>query len=158
MPANRFDSAPAKPATTQAASTPATTPPPIHWLRQGTVRVTASTMPIIKPASKTSRKTMISAASTASTALLDDQCAARNLLVVFVEEFVTAGLLGAHVDDGVGAPGHHLFDPQGFALELHRLGIEILQLDDDRRVGGSGDLGGIELLVLVAELDFGGLL
>src|SRR6267378_8232950 len=89
--------------------------------------------------------------------LLDDQRAARDLLVIFVEEFVAAGFLRAHIDGGVAVSGHHLLDTQGLALEFHRLGVEILQLDDDRRVGGSADLGRIEFLVLVAELNLGGL-
>src|SRR5258708_6970048 len=64
IPANKFDNALANIATPHAANTPASTPPPIHRLRCATERVTASTMPMIRPASKTSRKTMISAAST----------------------------------------------------------------------------------------------
>ena len=43
-------------------------------------------------------------------------------------------------------------------VEFHGLDVEIFQLDDNRRIGGSADFGGIEFLVLVAELDFGGLL
>src|SRR4051812_33228084 len=137
MPANKFDSAPAKTATTQAARMPTSRPPPIQALRRGTVRVTASTMPTIRPASKTSRKTMISAASMARSYfttrfLLHNQSAARDLFVVFVEEFVAARLLGANVDGGVAGAGYHLLDLQGLALELHRLGVEVLQLDDDR--------------------------
>src|SRR5882757_8381143 len=160
MPANRFDKAPAKTATRQAAKTPTTTPPPIHWLRCRTVRVTASTMPMIRPASKTSRKTMISAAITTRSCLLlfDHQCAAGDLLVILVEEFVAAGLLRAHVDGGVAAAGDHLLDLQGLAFEFHRLGVEILQLDHDRGIGGRGDLDRLEFLVLVAQLDFGGAL
>ena len=41
------------------------------------------------------------------------------------------------------------------AFEFHRLGIEVLQLDHDRRVGGGADFGRVELLVLVAELNLG---
>src|ERR1700712_4490244 len=126
MPANRLDSAPANIATTQAAITPASTPPPIHRLRCATGRVTASTMPTIRPASKTSRKTMINAASTTASVIYD-QRAAGNLLIVLIEEFVAAGLLRADVDGRIAAPGNHLLDMQGFALELHRLGIEIFQ-------------------------------
>src|SRR5258705_9516040 len=160
MPANRFDSAPANTATTQAARMPASRPPPIQALRCGTVRVTASTMPTIRPASKTSRKTMISAAITTGSygLLFNHQRATGDLLVVLVEEFVAAGLLCAHIDGGVAAGGDHLFDLQGLAFEFHRLGVEVLQLDHDRCVGGRGDLRRIELLVLIAQLDFGGTL
>src|SRR4051794_11904891 len=137
---------------------PASTPPPIHRLRPDTVRVTASTMPMIRPASKTSRKTMTNAASKARGSLLYDQRAARDLFVVLVEEFVAARLLRTDIDGGVGLAGHHLFDVQRLALEFHRLGVEIFQLDDDGRIGGSADFGRIEFLVLVAELNLGRLL
>src|SRR5437868_1462805 len=124
MPANRFDKAPAKIATTQASRTPAATPPPIHRLRCGTVRVTASTMPTIRPASKTSRKTMIRAAST-SAFLLHHKRAPGDLFVILVEEFVAAGFLRAHVDGGVAGTGDDFFELQSLAFELHRLGVEV---------------------------------
>src|SRR5260221_4562180 len=95
MPANSCDSAPANAPTTQAASTPASTPPPIQRLRCGTEPVTASTMPTINPASKTSRKTMISAASIG---LLHGQGAAR-LFVEVVVKFVASGFQFPHIDD-----------------------------------------------------------
>ena len=72
-------------------------------------------------------------------ALLHDQRAARGLLVVFVEKLVPAGFLRADIDDGVSACRDHLLDVQRLALEFHRLGIEIFQLDHDRRIGGSAD-------------------
>src|SRR5882672_6745712 len=115
-------------------------------------------MPTIRPAWKTSRKTMISAAIMMGSygLLFNHQRAAGDLLVVLVEEFVAAGLLCAHVDGGVAAAGDYLLDLQGLAFEFHRLGVEVLQLDHDRGVGGRGDLGRIEFFILVAELDLGG--
>src|SRR5258708_1379080 len=110
-------------------------------------------MPMIRPASNTSRKTMISAAITTSsrstTNLLNDQRAAGDLLVILVEEFVAARLLGANIDGGVAGSRDHLLDLQGLAFEFHRLGVEIFQLDHDRGVGGRGDLGRIEFFGLV---------
>ena len=64
---------------------------------------------------------------------------------------------GDHIAWEISA-GNDLLDFQGLAFEFHRLGVEILQLDHDRRVGGRADLGRIEFLVLVAQLDFGGAL
>src|ERR1700716_380074 len=124
MPANSCDSAPANAATRQAAHAPASTPPPIQRLRCGTEPVTASTMPIINPASKTSRKTMMSAASTGA-GLLYGQGAAR-LFVEVVVKFVAAGFEFPHIDDTLTVGGHHLFDPQRFAFELHGFGVEVL--------------------------------
>src|ERR1700754_124527 len=82
---------------------------------------------------------------------LHDERAARSLLVVLVEELVAAGLLGAQLDDGVLAGGDDLLDVEAVALQLHRIIVEIAELDHDRRVGGRRDLGGIELLVLVTQ-------
>src|SRR3979411_498947 len=135
MPANSCDRAPVNAATTQAAAVPASTPPPIQRLRCGTEPVTASTMPIINPASNTSRKTMMSAAST-GVCLLHDQGAAR-LFVEVVVKLVASGLQGPHIDDTLAVGGHHLFDPQGFAFKLHGFGIEVLDPESDGLAGGA---------------------
>src|SRR3981189_657702 len=124
IPANSCDSAPANAATTQAAAVPATTPPTIQRLRCGTEPVTASTMPIMKPASKTPRRTMRGAASTGAR-LLHGQGAAR-LFVEVVVKFVAAGFECPHIDDTLTAGAPHLFDPQRFAFELHGFGVEVL--------------------------------
>src|ERR1051326_7715883 len=57
------------------------------------------------------RKTMISAASIF--ALFHHQRAARDLLVIFVEKFVAAGFLRAHVDDGIAASRSENSDQRG---------------------------------------------
>src|SRR3984893_10984527 len=129
MPANSCDSAPANAATTQAASAPA----PIQRLRLGTEPVTASTMPTINPASNTSRKTMMSAASI-GVRLLHGQGAAR-LFVEVVVKFVASGFQRPHVDDALAIGGDHLFDPQRFAFKVHGLGVEILDPEGDRGIG-----------------------
>src|SRR6267378_3397587 len=110
MPANSCDRAPANAATMQAASAPANTPPPIQRFRCGTEPVTASTMPTINPASKTSRKTIISAASI-DACLMYSEGAAR-LFVEVVVEFVASGLQRPHIDDTLAVGSDHLFDPQ----------------------------------------------
>src|ERR1700726_3233988 len=106
MPANSCESAPVNAATTQAASTPASTPPPIQRLRCGTLPVTASTMPTINPASNTSRNTMMRAASIGAR-LLHDQGAAR-LFVEVVVKFVASGFQCPHIDDPLAVGGDHL--------------------------------------------------
>src|ERR1700736_5126392 len=124
IPADSGDKALANAATTQPASAPASTPPTIQRLRCGTEPVTASTMPIINPASKTSRKTMMSAASTGAR-LLHGQGAAR-LFVEVVVKFVASGFQCPHIDDTLTVGGDHLFDPQRFAFKLHGFGVEVL--------------------------------
>src|SRR5689334_21088677 len=117
MPSNSRDRTPAKAATRQAAAMPPSTAPPIQPLRCRTDPVTASTMPTIRPASKTSRKTMMGAASTGKVRLLYGQGAARPFVEVFVE-LVAPGFERAHIDDAVAVGGHHFLDPQRLAFDL----------------------------------------
>src|ERR1019366_3686596 len=156
MPANSCDNAPVNAATTQAATAPASTPPPIQRLRCGTEPVTASTMPIINPASKTSRKTMMSAASTGA-GLLHGQGAAR-LFVEVVVKFVAAGFQCPHIDDTLAVGGDHLFDPQRCAFELHGLGVEVLDPESDGLVGRRAQLAGLELALGIGQLNLSRLL
>src|SRR5262249_7803041 len=88
--------------------------------------------------------------------LFHDQRTASGLLVIFIEELVAAGLLRTYVDGCVAVAGNHLLETQRLALELHRLGVEISELDHDRRVHGRADLGWIESLVFVTQPDFSG--
>src|SRR6185369_4025617 len=97
---------------------------------------TASTMPTIRPASNTSRKTMMSVASMdASVSLFDDQRATR-LLVEVIVEFVASRLQRPHVDDAFALCGDHLLHPQRGALEFQGPGIEVPDMDDDGLVHG----------------------
>ncbi len=57
--------------------------------------------------------------------LLHGQSAAR-LFVEVVIKFVASGFQRPHIDDALAVGGDHLLDPQRRALELHRLGVEIL--------------------------------
>jgi hypothetical protein len=62
-PANALEMEPAKAATMLAPSTPEATPRLTHQPRPTIQRVAASTIPTTRPASMTSRKTMMSAPS-----------------------------------------------------------------------------------------------
>src|SRR5215212_879899 len=156
MPANSCDSAPVKTATTQAASAPASTPPPIQRLRCGTAPVTASTMPIIRPASNTSRNTMMRAAST-GVGLLHYQGAAR-LLVEVIVEFIAPGLQRPHIDEAFAVGGAHLFDAQRLAFKFHRFAVEVLEPKRDRLVGRCAKLARLKLAFGIAQLNLGRLL
>src|ERR1700704_1390479 len=95
-------------------------------------------MPIINPASNTSRKTMMSAARTGAR-LLHGQGAAR-LFVEIVVKFVATGLQRPHIDGALAVGGHYLFDPQRFAFKLHGFGVEVLDSESDGFVGGRAPL------------------
>src|SRR6266516_2849230 len=141
---------PAKTATRQAPSTPPATPPLIHRPRCGTERVTAITMPTIRPASNTSRKTMIKAASTAAS--FHHERAAIGLIEI-VEEFVFAGFERTDAYDALAIRGDHLLGLERLALEFHRGSVAIGDADHDAGVRRRLDLGRLELLVLHGELD-----
>src|SRR5260370_21708241 len=79
---------------------------------------------MINPASKTSRNTMMSAASTGAR-LLHDQGAAR-LFVEVVVKFVASGFQCPHIDDTFAIGGDHFLDPQRLAFKLPGLGVEVL--------------------------------
>src|SRR5215212_5654110 len=156
MPANSCDRAPVKAATTQAASTPASTPPPIQRLRCRTVPVTASTMPTIKPASNTSRNTMMRAAST-GVCLLHNQGAAR-LLVEVVVELVASGLQRPHIDHPFAIGGDHLFNPQRLAFKFHGFAVEVLDPKRNGLVGRCAKLARLKLAFGIGQLNLGRLL
>src|SRR6516162_1918508 len=156
MPSNSCDNAPANAATRHAAATPASTPPPIQRKRCATEPVTASTMPTIRPASNTSRKTMMSAASNDGV-LLHVQRTAR-LLVEVVVELVAARLQRPHIDHALALRSDDLFHPQRLAFKLHRLGVEILNSEYHRLVGRRAHLARLKRAVRIAQLNFRGLL
>src|SRR5262249_42098395 len=109
-------------------------------------RVTAMTMPMMSPASKTSRKTMISAAST-GVSLLHDQGAPGRVLVEVVKEFVAPRRKRTQVDGPFPVRRNHLFHPQSHAFEFGRGGIEILDAQHDRPVGRGMQLGRLEFVI-----------
>src|SRR5260221_6488415 len=136
---------PANTATRHAPRKPPSTPPLTHRPRCGTERVTAITMPTIRPASNTSRKTMIRAASTATS--FHHERAAIGLVEV-VEEFVFARLERTDAQDTFAVRRDHLLGFERLALEFHRGGVTIGDVDHDAGVGWRLDFGGLELLVL----------
>src|SRR3981081_1879284 len=81
--------APANRAMMPAPSAPPRTPAAIQFPRPGTPRVEAITMPMIRPASSTSRKTMTSAPSIL---LFRDHDAFGGIRVELAHELVTAGI------------------------------------------------------------------
>src|SRR3977135_162964 len=129
---------PANTATRHAPSTPPATPPLIHRLRCGTERVTATTMPTTRPASNTSRKTMIRAASTATS--FHHERAVIGLIEV-VEEFVFARLERTDAQDSFPVRRDYLLDFERLALEFHRGGVTIGDVDHDAGIRRRLDFG-----------------
>src|SRR5260370_23917647 len=132
LPEKASDKAPAKIATKPAPSTPAPMPPAIQAPRPAMPRVAASTMPTIRPASRTSRKTINSAASIGllRPGLLDrGQNAQGRRRVVIVEELVGAGLQWPDHHRDLTARRHELLDPQVMALEFGRSRVLVPDVD-----------------------------
>src|SRR5258708_29207092 len=141
---------PANTATRHAPSTPPATPPLIHRPRCGTERVTAITMPTMRPASNTSRKTMIRAASTRAS--FHNERAVIGLIEV-VEEFVFAGLERTDAHDALALRGDHLLGLELLALEFHGGGVAVGDADHDTGIRRRLDLDRLEFPVLYGELD-----
>src|SRR5215470_19396130 len=104
-------------------------------------------MPTIRPASNTSRKTMINAASTDAPISLDDQ-GTPGLLVEIVHKLVSTWRKRANVDDAFAAGSNHLLDPERHTLEFHWGGIKILHPQDERPIGRRTDFGGLKMMAL----------
>src|SRR5580704_5426335 len=145
LPPNSSDKPPVNSATRQAPSTPATTPPDTQSVRPRTPAVTAMTMPTIKPASKTSRKTIRRDASTVTS--WHDQVTLR-LVVKVIIEIVFAGLLRADVNDGLAAGRDDFFEVQIAALEFRDDVVEILDVEFDRLARRRMDFRWIEFVIL----------
>src|ERR1700675_3134143 len=148
LPPKSSDNSPVNTATMHAPKTPAATPPAIHDVRPATPAVTAMTMPTTRPASKTSRKTISSAASTGTsrhnfhftvhftfTARQGNHGTTRKswhnkeplgLMMKVVIETITARLLWPDMDDGLAAGGHDFLEMQIAAFELEHDRTQIL--------------------------------
>src|ERR1700730_14345851 len=110
-PASESDSAPAKPASREAPTTPAPTPAAMKMPRRGPPRGAASTMPTINPASSTSRNTMIRLANIVLVLRLARDGGHRafgRIRMIVVEEFVDAGLQRPRHDGDLPARDHAL--------------------------------------------------
>src|SRR5262249_30427122 len=102
------------------------------------------------PASKLSRKTMISAASTDASFLYNQ--GAGGLLMEVVHEAVPADLQRTQVESALAVGSHHFLHPERRALEFHRRGVEVLHLQHDRLTRRSSDLSGVEAMVLDGDV------
>src|SRR3954469_2593212 len=132
-----------KAARRHAPRTPAAMPAPIQSPREAMPRVAAAVIPTIRPASMTSRKTMM---AVPSMVLLCDEHALGGRLVEFTEEFIPAALQRPQANGRFAVAGNHLFDTQRLALELLGRGIEVFHLERDRLCGrdpGPGRLVGV---------------
>src|SRR4029077_1093936 len=116
-------------------------------------------MPTIRPASKTSRKTMINAGKTPATAASPHhKDALGRARVKIVKEFILAGLLRPDINNGLAIAGQDLLNPEAVALEFHRRRIEVLNTQRDRLACRRFQLCGIELVILHGEYQLGALL
>src|ERR1700694_1630419 len=143
MPANSCESAPAKAATRPAPDPPrdppAADPAIAVWNGTGYRKYDADNQAGFEYLAEHDDE-----GGQHSAHLLDGEGAAR-LVVEVVIEFVAAGLQRPHVDDTFAARGDHFFDPQGSALKLHGLGVEVLDPERDRLVGGRAYLARLGL-------------
>src|ERR1019366_7461082 len=153
-PASESDSTPAKPASRAPPISPAPTPPAMKMPRRGTPRVAASTMPTIKPASNTSRNTMIRLANIAlilRLALNGADRAGGRIRMIIVEKFVGAGLQRPRHDGDLPARDDDLLHPQVVALEFRRRRIMVLDLDTESLAGRHTHLARPQLMVLKGQ-------
>src|SRR2546423_336995 len=134
-----------------APSTAIATPPATHWPRPATPRVTASTMPIIRPASITSRNTMMRAPSIA---LLRDHDALGRVGMELAHEFITAGAKRTDPNRGPGFAGDDLLHLERGTIELLRRGIFVANAQRDALACGNPDFGRLEIVVPDNELEF----
>src|SRR5215467_3494837 len=141
----------AKAATTADPAMPVRIPSKMVRPRPWTPREAANTTPIIKPASRTSRKTMTSAASMA--VLFDDQYTLRCLLVVLAEELV--GALGKRLeaDHGRTITSDNLLHLERLAFELLWARIKVLDGKLDWLSCWHSYFSGIEHVVLDGDGD-----
>src|SRR5262249_31602431 len=113
--------------TMQAPSVPSSTPAATQCPRPRMPRVAASTMPMIRPASITSRKTMMSAPNML---LFRDHDAFGGVGVEIAGDFAVAGSERPAAHQALGLAGDDLLDLELGALEF--LGGRILVGDIDR--------------------------
>ena len=114
---------------------------------------TAMTMPTMRPASKTLRKTMINAASTSTSRwrkLFRDQCPPSFRMEV-VKEFVTSGSQRSNSDDAFAISRHDFFYPQAYTFEFHRGCIEVLHAKLNRHICRCMDFSRLEPMIFDAD-------
>src|SRR5579862_9482172 len=141
---------PAKAATSAAPTTPAITPRLTQRARPATPLVAASTMPTIRPASMTSRKTI---RRLASMALLGDHHALRGIGMVFAHEIVAARRERPEAHDAFIAASDDFFDMQCRGVEFLCAGILVREKDLRWHVRLHMDLGGGEFVIFECQRD-----
>src|SRR5262249_13151868 len=112
---------------------PATTPSVTMRPRPASPRVAASTMPMIRPASKTSRKTMTRAPSMIH--LFRDQHALGCGLVEVAKEIVSAGRERTKAHQHLGFARDDFLDLHREAFEFLRGRVLVVDIDRDPLVG-----------------------
>src|SRR6185312_6421038 len=142
---------PAKAATMAAPARPPPMPMAIQRPRPPTPCVAASTMPTMRPASSTSRKTMINAPSMSGYSefrLFRDDHALRGVFVILADERVLAGLERADAHDALAVADDDLLDLERVALEFLRRRVIVDDGDGMALAGRDLELGRGELVVL----------
>src|SRR5215469_16038425 len=109
-------------------------------------------MPMIRPASNTSRKTMINAASTLCLTSLRDESSVGFLMEV-VEEFIPAWRKRSDIDDSLASRRDHLLNPERHAFEFHSGGIKVLDPEGKRLIGWGTDFGRLKMMALNRDSD-----
>src|SRR5258707_4441552 len=100
-------------------------------------------MPTIKPASMTSRRTMMKAPIKNS---LRDHLALGAIFMELAEEVVSSGDQRPETHDPFAAAGHDLLDPQRLRFELFRRCVLVVDGKRDPLPGGHMQLGRRELM------------
>src|SRR3954447_17839958 len=143
--------APANRAMMPAPTTPASTPAAIQAPRPAAPREAAMTMPMISPASSTSRKTMTSAPSML---LFRDHDALGRVCVELAHELVTPGVERPDPHQAFRFARDDLFDLECGTVELLRRGVLVADVDGHPFAGGHPDLLRLELVVPDHQIEF----
>src|SRR5262245_54953066 len=133
-----------------APSPPRPTPSVTQAARSGTPRVAASTIPMISPASSTSRNTMTSAPSMP---LLRDHDAFGGVRMELADELVAARLERADPDEALRFAGDDLLDLERGAVEFLRRRILVGHVDRHPLAGRNADFRRLELVVPDHEVE-----
>src|SRR5215813_11716452 len=149
-PSNALAIASANRATMQAPSVPSSTPAATQCPRPRMPRVAASTMPMIRPASITSRKTMMSAPNML---LFRDHDAFGGVGVEIADEFVAAGGERPDAHQAFGLAGNDLLDLERGTLEFLRGWVLVGDIDRYALARRHADFLRLELVIADDEVE-----
>src|SRR6516164_2252379 len=138
-------------ATMPAPSVPSSTPAATQCPRPGMPRVAASTMPMIRPASITSRKTMMSAPNML---LFRDYDAFGGVRVEVADELVAAGGERSDAHQAFGLAGNDFLDFERRALEFLRGRILVGDIDRHALARRHTKFLWLELVIADDEVEF----